>query len=175
MKKIVIYQSKTGFTEKYAKWIAEGLDCPAVTAKEYQKKMNHTDEIVIYGGGLMAGKISGLDKIKKQLQNQQLIVFATGATSQKAEQVIADIQKNNIAEAERDRIPFYYLESGINYERMNFASKKMLQVLRRMLEKNADKSEEEAGMLKALQDSSDHCSKEYIQPLLNKVKELEKG
>lgn len=26
-KKIVVYQSKTGFTEKYANWIADSLNC----------------------------------------------------------------------------------------------------------------------------------------------------
>lgn len=175
MKKIVVYHSKTGFTEKYAQWIAEALNCRAVSAKEYLKTADHADDIVIYGGGLIAGKISGLDKIKKQVGNQSLIVFATGATSQNADHVIADIQKNNLTEAERSKLPFYYLESGICYEQMNFASEKMLKMMRRMLEKKADINEEEAGMLKALQASSDKSSKAYIQPLINKVQELEKG
>ena len=34
MKKIVVYQSGTGFTAKYANWIAEELGCEA---KEYKK------------------------------------------------------------------------------------------------------------------------------------------
>ena len=33
MKKIVVYQSGTGFTAKYAGWIAEELDCDAVDFK----------------------------------------------------------------------------------------------------------------------------------------------
>ena len=34
MNRIVVYTSKTGFTEKYAKWIAEELQCEAVSLKK---------------------------------------------------------------------------------------------------------------------------------------------
>ena len=33
MKKIVVYESGTGFTERYAKWIAEELACDAKERK----------------------------------------------------------------------------------------------------------------------------------------------
>lgn len=42
MKKIVVYQSGTGFTAKYADWIAEELGCEA---KEY--KYVKADELAI--------------------------------------------------------------------------------------------------------------------------------
>ena len=37
MKTIVVYSSQTGFTEKYAKWIAEALNCEAIPVKQAKK------------------------------------------------------------------------------------------------------------------------------------------
>ena len=38
MKTIVIYNSKTGFTKRYAEWISEALSCECVELKEASKK-----------------------------------------------------------------------------------------------------------------------------------------
>ena len=35
---IVIYKSKYGATEKYAQWIGQDLDCPVVSADDFNKK-----------------------------------------------------------------------------------------------------------------------------------------
>ena len=45
MSTIVVYQSETGFTKKYAEWIAEALDCEAVPFK----KVNETKKRTRYG------------------------------------------------------------------------------------------------------------------------------
>ena len=37
-KTIVVYKSKHGSTEKYARWIGEELDCPVVSEKDFQRK-----------------------------------------------------------------------------------------------------------------------------------------
>ena len=44
MKKVVIYQSGTGFTAKYAGWIAERLGCEAKAYKSIKPK-----ELADYG------------------------------------------------------------------------------------------------------------------------------
>ena len=36
---IVIYQSSYGFSERYAKWIAEELECQAIQTKEVHSEM----------------------------------------------------------------------------------------------------------------------------------------
>ena len=55
MKRIVVYQSGTGFTAKYADWIAKDLGCEA---KEY-KHVNPGElagfDMVIYGGWIFGG------------------------------------------------------------------------------------------------------------------------
>lgn len=168
MNKIVVYNSKTGFTEKYAKWIADELGCKAVTLNEYMKQPQDVG-MVIYGGGVTAGKINGLDKVKKSIGSSRLVVFATAATPQKMKTVIAGIRKNNFTPEEMEQIPFYYMEGGINYEKMNFASRKMLQMMYKMLDKKKERTKEEDEMRKALQASCDNSEKAYIIPLVEYV------
>ena len=40
MNTLVIYSSQTGFTERYAKWIAETLDADVLSIKEAKKKQD---------------------------------------------------------------------------------------------------------------------------------------
>ena len=64
MKTIVIYNSQTGFTKRYAEWIAQesGADCFELsTAKK--KNLDEYDAI-IYGGWACAGSISKIGWFK---------------------------------------------------------------------------------------------------------------
>lgn len=170
MKYIVVYNSSTGFTEKYAKWIAEELDCQVVPYKEYCRKPEKNAEILIYGGGIMAGRVKGLDEVKKRQNYKQLVVFATGATSHEAEKAVCDIRNNNLTSEEQRTIPFYYYDGGIDYERMKLIPKKVLHVLRNSLEKNKARTEDENHMLMMLSESHDMTNKEYLADLLAAVK-----
>ena len=49
MKKLVVFKSSTGFTKKYAEWIAEELKCEAKSIKEISKKENKTEQDIFYG------------------------------------------------------------------------------------------------------------------------------
>ena len=64
MKIIVVYKSGTGFTKKYANWIAEALNCEAVQLKKVNLNELTNYDVVVYGGWIMAGMVSGYDKIK---------------------------------------------------------------------------------------------------------------
>ena len=70
MKKIIVYQSKTGFTKKYAEWMAEVLNCMTVTFKKDMKNLNEYD-LIIFGGGIMAGKVNGLEQFKTNVDLQK--------------------------------------------------------------------------------------------------------
>ena len=50
---IVIYKSKNGSTEKYAKWIAETLDCKEIKTEDFSKKDFKNYEKIISGGCIL--------------------------------------------------------------------------------------------------------------------------
>ena len=68
---IVIFQSKTGYTQKYAEWIAEELSCGLVPLNGMTVEALEPYQMIIYGGGLRAGQVSGLKKLKKTAARQR--------------------------------------------------------------------------------------------------------
>lgn len=171
MRAIVVYNSKTGFTRKYAEWIAQELGCKAISVKQ----ANYSDyDIILYGGWLMAGKVAGLDKLKSNqvVRAKKLIIYATGMTGMGDVEAIEKIKNDNLTAAEQKDIPFFYFEGGVNYEKMGFLSKSMLKMVYKSLAKKQDRTVNETNMMKSLSSSTDHSDRAYINPLINYVKGL---
>ncbi len=169
MKSIVVYNSKTGFTRKYGEWIAGELGCKAMPMKQ----ADYSDcDVIIYGGWLMAGKIAGFDKIKENaaIRSKKLIVYATGMTGMTDTKAIDKIKNDNLSGSEQKDIPFYYFESGINYETMGFFSKSMLKMMCKSLGKKKNRTEDETNMMKALSSSTDRSDQTYIKALVDYVR-----
>ena len=81
-KTAVVYMSKYGASEKYGKIIAKKLsahlyDLNNITVNETLRPYSS----IIWGGGIYAGKINGLDVLKKNihaLSDKRIIVFSVG-------------------------------------------------------------------------------------------------
>ena len=50
---VVVFQSKYGTTEKYARWIAEALRCDLLERKNTKAEDLKAYDTIIYGGGHM--------------------------------------------------------------------------------------------------------------------------
>ena len=95
MKRIVVYKSSTGFTAKYANWIAEELGCEAIELNKIKKcDLVKYDEI-IYGGWLMANMVCGYNKIN-EMNLKKVIVFGVGMTVPNDEVVAKLAEQNKI-------------------------------------------------------------------------------
>lgn len=167
-KYLIIYKSKTGFTERYAKWICEELSGEMVSYEQRKSICFDSYDTVIFGGGFYAGMISGLKWFKKklpELNKKEVIVFATGATPSQA----ADVQKalkQNFTVEEWNAIKVFYMQGGLNYEKMNKKDKVLMAMFRKILKK----SEGESEAYKMLQQSYDYTKKEAVYPLLEYCK-----
>ena len=86
---IVLYTSKYGAAETYAQWIAEALGCCAVPLDKFSKKELQGYDTVIYGGGVQAGGIRGLEQftkwIKGDLKLRQMAKRGTISETEAAE------------------------------------------------------------------------------------------
>lgn len=153
---LVIYKSKTGFTEQYAKWIAEELSCDIVSYKDRKKISFENYDMVIYGGGFFAGMISGLGWLKKKfskLKGKKIVVFATGATAADSPEVEKAL-KLNFTPEQWDMIKTFYMESGLCFERMGTFSRFIMT----KFSNSADSPVQNT--------SFDHSSKENVYPLI---------
>ena len=64
---LIIYYSKTGFSKRYAQWLAEELNGRTLPFRD-RKSADLTEyDTIILTGGLYAGQMSGLKWLKKQL------------------------------------------------------------------------------------------------------------
>ncbi|NLD20244.1 MAG: hypothetical protein GX663_08395 [Clostridiales bacterium] len=173
MKAVVIYNSKTGFTEKYAKWIAEELGCKAQSIDKTKEADIVPCDCVIYGGWLMASGINGLKRLKKMraLNGKRVFVFAVGVSDMDMPGLHDKIVEMNFSPEERLMAPVFYFEGGINYEKMGFMSKKMLGMLKKNVGKKEVISAEESNLLDKISRDYDGTKREYIEPLIEIVKE----
>ena len=123
MKVLVTYQSKTGFTKKYAEWISEELKCDNKEIKKVSKGEIEEYDLVIHGGWIMGGMIKWLDRVEK-MNPKKLIVFGVGYTPKKEVDVNQIIEANKLGD-----IPFFYYEGGTNPEKMGFIGKTMVKMV----------------------------------------------
>ncbi len=172
MKRIIVYKSRTGFTEKYAKWIAEDLGCEAVRLEKISASQLSRYDAVIFGGGIHAGTINGIRFIKNHLstlKNKQVIVYATGATPAIPSE-IERFKKTNITGGKD--IAFFYFQSGMNYAKMHRADKLLMRMFKAFLKLKKNKSDVEKGTADAIRNSYDYSNREQIAPLVDYVNSI---
>ena len=168
MKILIIYKSKTGFTKKYAEWIREETDAEIIPFKRKNKVSLNFYDTIIFGAPFHAGKISGLNWLKKklpELKNKKIIVFATGASPAQDEEIKKAFSVN-FDEEDLKKIKPFYFQSGLNYEKMGGMDKLLMKIYAFMLKKTEGESE----AYKMIRHSYDISSKELIIPLTEYIR-----
>lgn len=168
MRAIVIYNSQTGFTERYAGWIAKAAGAECVSLSGAKKKSLAEYEAIVFGSWACAGSISKIDWFKKNIDNwkgKKLIAFCVGASPAEAPEVEAAVRQN-FSEAEQEKINLFYCPGGFNYEKMSVSSKLMMKMFIRMLSAKKDKTKEDEEMIRMISSSYDISDKKYIEPIL---------
>ena len=174
MKTIVVYKSKTGFTKKYAQWIAEQLSADIFNISEVNINTLIKYDTIIYGGSLYAVGILGIDLINKnidKLKDKKILVFATGV-SPLSDKAINDITSKNFTQEQLKFINFFYLRGGFNYNKLNFFDKFLMTLLKGKI-KSKKKEElipDETLMLSIFHESVDYTKKENINELISFIK-----
>ena len=163
MNRIIIYESKTGFTEQYAKWIAEALKCKYKHIKDVSSNELNTYDQIIFGGWVMANMIRGLDKLKK-MSKSPTIIFAVGSTPP-FDEVITQIKTQN----KLDNIPFFYFQGGFHFEKLGFMKRVLLKTLKKSTNKKENPTPQEEFMAQMLGTSFNNSSQEQISPLLEYI------
>ncbi len=83
MKTIVIYNSQTGFTKRYAEWIAEAAGADYLELSAAKKNDLTAYDAIIFGGWACAGSISKISWFKSNIDkwtDKKLIAFCVGAS-----------------------------------------------------------------------------------------------
>lgn len=169
MNAVVIYNSQTGFTRRYAQWIAEASGADCFELSEARRKDLAPYEAVIFGGWACAGGISKLSWFKGNLDkwpDKKLIVFCVGGSPIESPETALALARN-FSESERKRVSVFYCPGGFNYEKMSAPSKLMMKLFIKSLKAKKDKTEDEQEMIAMISSSYDISDRKYIEPILD--------
>ena len=173
MKTIVIYKSKTGFTRKYAEWIAEDLSADTFDISKVTINILTAYDTIIYGGSLYAVGIIGVKLITQnidKLKDKKIVVFATGASPSR-EDGINEIIDKNFTQEQQKYIKFFYLRGGFNYSKLNLFDKFLMTLLKWKIKnkKQEELSSDEIGMLAIYDKPVDFTEKKNIDRIITYV------
>ncbi len=174
MKTIVVYKSKSGYTETYARWIQEELQCDISEAGSVSIETLQSYDTILYGGGLYAVGINGIKLIKDHfptLQDKNLIVWATGCSPGRPEQ-LKEVWNHNFSQEQLQHIKTFYLRGGFDYKKLEKGDKVLMSMLKIRLKLMKNKDEDALGMLSSYKVPEYHCDKQLMEPLLQYVKSL---
>ena len=153
MSRVIIYKSKTGHTERYAKMLSEELNIPCYSYKDAIVSKN--DE-VIFLSYIYASKIMGLSKILKKYNVK--VVIAVGALAYSKDYL------NTLKDANNIKLPFFYLRGGIDYSKLNFFFRKFLPVI------GKDIAKDNKELLNLFKNGGDFVTKDNLNEVLNYLK-----
>jgi len=175
MSTIIIYTSKTGYTEQYAQMLSEALACKAVQSKELSQLKLEDYDTIVYGGGIRSLKINGLKHILpklKLLQGKRIVLFAVGATENNKINN-ASLHEKNIEDNHLD-YPMFYMQGGFDPDRLGLFMRFMLH----RVEKNLHKKElnnpdnlttQDKDFLDFFQSPHEHIERENLEKLIKYI------
>ena len=153
MSRVIIYKSKTGHTERYARMLSKELNIPCYSYKD--AKVSENDE-VIFLSYIYASKIMGLSKILKKYNVK--VVIAVGALAYSKDYL------NTLKDANNIKLPFFYLRGGIDYSKLNFFFRKFLPVI------GKDIAKDDKDLLNLFKNGGDFVTKDNLNEVLNYLK-----
>ena len=180
MRILVTYASKYGTTKRYAQWIAEDLACDLRDSREVNAELLKSYDILIHGGGLYAGGLSGIQTIVKNydaISNKRIILFSCGLADPEDPENVAHIEaglEKVLTPEMREKIRQFHLRGGIDYSRLGLTHKAMMAMLRRVMLKKGygNLRSEDQMMLDTYGGTVDFTNRESLAPLLSYVRSL---
>ena len=126
MSAIVVYASQTGFTRRYAEWIAEELGCGAVPVERADAIDAGACDVIVFGGWLHAGGLVGkkwLARTRAAHPGTPFVAFAVGATPPEWTDMVDEAMAREFPSPELDDVERFYLRGGFAYERLSLPNK----------------------------------------------------
>ncbi len=167
MKIAIVYNSQTGFTERYAELIAGKTNSELIRFRG--KKLTDVSgyDVLVFGSYILAEKIAQVewfDSVRGGFKASYL--FVTGASPAENYPELEEYKKR-----EKDRgHDFFYMPGGLNYERMSAPMRFMMKnIFLRMVRKNYG---EESSMYQMVKDSYSLFDEKYAMPLIRELEKL---
>lgn len=174
MKTLVVYTSQTGFTKKYATWLADRLEGDILKLDEAKKKNDDFFagyDAICYGGWAMAGKVVDvkwfLDKADSW-KNKRLAIFCVGASPENnpdVEKLLGEL----LNDEQKKYIKAFYCPGGLDYSKMKLSSRLAMKAFASLLKNKKDASVSEKEMAGWIDHSYDISDEKYINAIVDYI------
>nr|WP_300093802.1 flavodoxin domain-containing protein [Sedimentibacter sp.] len=171
----VIFKTKYGHTKKYAEWISQELKCDLFEQSEVSAEKMLEYDTLVYGGGLYASGILGIELITKNfssLKDKILIVFTVGLADPEIKSQFEPIIQKNFTDEMQKSINIFHLRGGINYKELGIVHKAMMAALKSSVKKKDELTDEDRLMLETYGDQVEFSDKKTIEPLISFVRSM---
>ncbi len=171
MKVAVVYRSKSGYTEKYARWISKAVGSDLMRGEKTKIDDLLEYDAIIYGGGLYAAGINGLKLITnhyEQLKDKKLIVFGLGASPVRPA-IAEEVRNRNLTKEQQETIEFFLLRGGFDKHKLTPFDGVLMQIMKMTLKMKKNPTPDERGMLNAYTHPVDFTNEEAIAPIVASI------
>lgn len=174
-KVLIVYQSKTGFTRRYAGQIAQQTGAVLLPLQKAKPAALAGWDAVLFGSRAHAGRIDGWGKAQKLLAAAQsgkarCAVFVTGASPAGELETIRQFWAQNLTDEQKRVLPHFYLQSGLCYEKMPLVDRLMMKGLAAMLRGKKDQTPQDAAMLRMISRSFDASDDAFALPVIEWIR-----
>lgn len=173
---IVVYKSKYGATQQYAKMISDQLGCERILLD--QLKMVNADEYdrFIFCLPIYNGLIAGMATLKLRyftLSRKDIVMFLVGLTDLDAQDEISLAIEASLTEGMRHRFKIFYGMGRMRYKNMNLADKMSWSKWIKGIKKRpaAEWNPTEQAMVAHAKDKLDLVEEDQIKGLLRFIEE----
>ena len=154
---IIVYESKTGFTKRYAEMLAAKTGMKVYRVNELSK-IDKKEEIVFLGW-VKVGRVQGLKKVRK-FNVKAVCGSGTGRAGEPNAETI--ITGNKL-----EKIPFFYAQGGcLPLKNLKGADRIMMSMFAKMLKKRKDKDEKLNEAINHIENGFDGVKEENLVPLI---------
>lgn len=171
---VVVYCSKYGFTKTYASWLADSLSCDLYDSHHILVSQLMKYDVILFGGGIYAGSISGASLIKKNftsLKDKTLVIFTVGLGDPAVSDVFSEVEGQFTPEI-KSAIHFFHLRGGIDFPTLSFLHRMMMAMMKKMLLKKSEKERTNGDreLLKLWGTKVDFTDQKSLTPILTFTK-----
>lgn len=175
----IVYCSQTGFTKRYADWLAKDLGCTAIPYSSRAEVNLSTTDVLVFCSWFHAAYIKGSKWPKKAMREHpglRVVVLTTGATPMPCETWPESGTEEAFARtfppSEYPGLPHFYCHGGFYYDRLGAPDKLAMRMFFKMHSRAAETDPKAAEMMRVMAEGIDGTKREHLEPLLNYLRDL---
>lgn len=171
---LVLYQSKTGYTRRYAEWIGEELNCDVQKMKQVKNEQMKMYDTIILGGYVHAGAIVGVNFIMKhwkEIKDKNIFMFTVGLREGNVHKV-EQLWKRQFTTEQLDRMKMFYLRGGFDYKTLGLWDTILIKLFKFILSSQREPIAETQEIMEMFDCPVNFAKKENLETLIKAVKKV---